>query len=340
MASVNVLSKWFPVIGYKNKIIVGKLFKSLIDKIKGSPTLGLSDIKESFDRGLNELAKECNANIFQMKSSGSGAFIGGISLSYSVFGQLRNVDLLSDLIMCYLYVDFILDSPSSQNSSSESNDSKKLLTNVSKIIQSDIINLSKGLPLDKSLEDLHPTFKLYRRMTQGDLTKIKLTLDLFTTEIKSVKIQNRSDLPRDTYLKLCQEKGESTTLIIAAVLGIDLSCPKMIEQIKLIGYAGQLMDDIIDIFDDMKDGITSIATYDYQNNGNIDDLFNFAFSLIDQFDPMFIILRYGLMLTLAHSVSRPYHIVTPELRRKVDPYIYLDYRYGDSLENILFSLVS
>lgn len=314
---------------------MGNLFKKLIDKIKGSSILGLSDIKNSFDQGLDELVRECKADTFQMRSSGSGAFIGGISLSYSMFGCLRNVNFLTDLIMCYLYIDFILDSPKSSPE-----DLTKLLTDVNTIIQSDIINLTNKVPLDESLERLHPTFKLYRRMTQGDLTKVKLTLDLFNTEIKSVKIQSRSDLPRDTYLELCREKGESTTMIIAAVLGVDLSCSKMREQIKLIGYAGQLMDDIIDIFDDMKDNITSIATYDYRRDGNIDNLFNFTFSLIDQFDGTFTILRYGLMLTLAHAVSRPQHIVTPELRRKIDPYIYLDYRYGSPLEDILFSLVS
>ena len=328
-----ILSRWFPYIGYKNKIRVGTFVKNLVSSwtrsnetnflTSGAPGESINEITEALEGCLTQ-----NVDTSILKVSAIGCYLSGWMLGFSYFGYNRNINELTNLVRCYLHVDFILDSSSDEMK-------KDLIEKVGKILTSDLQNLRAGHDVDPDLEHLHPSFKFYRRMVDKKLERVERLFDLFRSEVKSVKIQSSNDLPRETYLEMAREKGEHTGLLFAAVLDVPITDnEENFKQFKLMGYACQLLDDIVDLFKDQADGITTIATHDLEKFGNIDELFKLTLRLVDQFDPLYNFIRYGFMMVLTHAVSRPDNIFSLELRRLVDPYIYIDYRYFGEIEGM------
>lgn len=321
-----ILAKWFPVIGYKNKELVARFVRQLISYAKTSDILKLIQPIEKIPQ-IDTTAEKA-----ELYASGAACYIVGTLLYLSHYNtiSIEISNKMIDFVMCYLWVDFILDQPKE-----EFTDSLKFIIKVKDIIISDLNNLRHGRELDSELAEYHPVFKAYRKIVNGELRLVKAFYTLLVSELKSVKIQSNHNLPRDEYLKICQEKGENTSILIAEVLGVPVN-----PQIKLLGYICQIVDDIIDIQDDLNEEIQTVATYDYLNDGNVDKLYIHAFELLDSLDPTYNLLRYAFMLLLGYHSSKPDNALSKELSKKVKPYVYLDYRYTLKLNEVIAALIS
>lgn len=102
---------------------------------------------------------------------------------------------------------------------------------------------------------------------------IKLDLiEIFNAEINGVDIQNNDKLNEKDYYNIGCLKGGLTVKILHKI--IDNTINLELEQASYeIGIIMQFIDDMIDVNDDIKNNINTIATYQYIKYGNIDKLY-------------------------------------------------------------------
>lgn len=91
---------------------------------------------------------------------------------------------------------------------------------------------------------------------------------LFKAEIEGLYIQRTSKLDRETYYNIALKKGGYTMLVLQAIMQ-DTTTDNVSFQ---IGSIMQLIDDIIDTSIDKASGINTIATYDLEEKGSLDEL--------------------------------------------------------------------
>ena len=102
---------------------------------------------------------------------------------------------------------------------------------------------------------------------------IKLDLiEIFNAEINGVDIQNNDKLTEKDYHDIGCLKGGLTVKILHKIIDntINLELEKASYE---IGIIMQFIDDMIDVNDDIKNKINTIATYQYIKYGNIDKLY-------------------------------------------------------------------
>ena len=308
----NFLKKWFPVIGFKNKERIVYYINLYLHWEK----------RERLDIGLDSLQELTELSApDKVYASAASCYLGCIFLSYQTYGKIVSPGLIKDLMVCYLFLDFCLDSPDS------SEFSKEYMTKVTEIIGEDVVRLKQGVPLDPEKENYHYSFKAYRRIVKARPKILNSLLNLFALEVKSSQVQKNPNATEEDLLEICRLKGEETVMAIGILLGIDSSEE---EQLRLIGHCCQLVDDLLDIEFDIEDGINTIVTQTLRNEGVLDSLYQKLFGLLEKIAPRYFLVRYGFAMVALNTITRPKYC-SIELKKRVDRYVYLDYRYGANL---------
>lgn len=125
---------------------------------------------------------------------------------------------------------------------------------------------------------------------------IQCCIDALQVEMSTPSIQSRSNKDRqnDSLLNIALKKGGFTTRAISSLFS-DKGIPHPAS--KQPGEIIQLIDDIFDREDDIRDGIYTIAT-----ESDCNELVVMVIKMIDEMDPIYTLMKPLLMMFLAFIV--------------------------------------
>lgn len=144
--------------------------------------------------------------------------------------------------------------------------------------------------------------------------KIEALKDIYYLEIKSSQVQKNTNLDRDLYLDICENKGGATVQAIEAILGLPVS-----HDGYQLGACIQLLDDLYDVQKDINDKIITVATHDLDKYGNLDELFCYTIIKIDNLDKRYLIFKIGLLEMLIALIATMSENFSDQLIDMIDP---------------------
>ncbi len=269
-----------------HKWIPSKLDEKTNDKIISAFYTFLLGINFSpLVNNFNDRIKEINYDFVDgAKESGALCFFGSIIMSLLQLGYINNIDNLFTFSSCYILIDHYIDDDTIEmkdkiNTIKQLNSFIKLKTSVS------------NNPIIQAISD-----KYIEMITLLPKSEPYLK-DLFDIEIKTMLLQTKDNLTRDEYLEICESKGGITCLAIQSLLEL-----KITDDEYNLGACIQLVDDILDIDDDIKTRINTIATYDYKKYNNIDNLIVYTINRIDNMSSKYNMFKIILIIELILAV--------------------------------------
>ncbi len=215
--------------------------------------------------------------------------------------------------------------------------------------QLDRVERKKGIQLMYSLledpfqnlESHHSFFniiaKVYRQMiTRCPQVKNKM-YKLFQTEIDGLKIQDNGDLTRDEYYNIAIKKGIYTIDVLRKITGS--TCKKIKEASRNLGVITQLLDDSLDVFDDQRNGIHTIATYEKKNHATLDALWMDIAKRINDIPPNFNVFKLIYGAFAVYLPDRQSEIYSKNIRNMTTSHNLFDYKCGCDAENLLITTI-
>ena len=285
---------------------------------------------EFIQNNIHTLDDLLNRHInYDMYISGTIFFMSACILDITINGKLKYRNRIMSLVLLYIMVDNIFDN-------SSPTEIKSFISDIRRVIESDLFKIENQQPLDDSLLSLHPSVKYYRKMVGYNKNVIIAVRQMFEYEVDSVKFQASNAHNREDYLKMAHLKGSQSLKLLYHIIAVN---PTELEEKEFgqIGHCCQLVDDMMDYQDDIKQNIHTIATYEYNLHGNMDQLFRETIEKLDNLSPKYNLIRYGMLLMLMFTVSK-YRMLSPSLRRRVDPYIYINYIFDTHIyDHIMIS---
>ena len=224
-------------------------------------------------------------------------------------------DHVFNFVLMYLYVDYYLD----DNNVDEEN-KKSMIKDMYKLIYDpDCI---------KCPDKMQGLLSSYKRILEVTPSCKDTMIKLFKIEVESVKIQKNHKLTRSAYMKTAFEKGGMTCVAIQSMFGSDDS-----QQCYMIGALLQLIDDMMDVYEDIEDGINTIATYDLKKYGNLDYIFLLSVNIVHSLSPVFTIFKIMLTQVLNYTVSMKNRF-SRKLKRLISPFLLLKWNKGSHAMDI------
>lgn len=325
----NHLKKWLIPLSLSKKFGMKKILELFIESLRQNNLEILSNFRTTV-KIISDLTDQKEQNV---ASAGGGCFFANILMSLSLFGVVKDVEKMSALTCCYLYLDHVMDS---KNLSEEYK--TKFVQEVKKIIT--------GEPSDSTDNVISESLRNFKIMIQHSDKNIEnrnrqLSKLLYLSQVKSTVVQSNKNLTYEDYYSMAMEKGKYTALLAASVMGLKQEdYDKFYDNLSLVGGCCQLIDDVFDVYDDIDADIESVASYCLKKDNNLDRLIVDIFRIFDAIDCKFNIIRYAFLFILTYSVSKNFNTVSSRIRLILDPYTYFDYKTGLNLENIIVSAFS
>lgn len=151
-------------------------------------------------------------------------------------------------------------------------------------------------------------------------------IKLFEAEIEGLTIQKDSSMSREKYYDIAVKKGGYTMQVLQHIVGNN--DPSITEASYHIGTIMQLIDDSVDVLADQKNGIHTIASYDLQNKGNLNELWIDIMNRIRHIDSRFTIFIILYTIFAVYLPDRIKDCYTAEMRQLTNPINLFDYTYG------------
>lgn len=266
-----------------------------------------------FSPALNQFRKriqEINYDFTEgAKSSGAICFFGSVIMSLLQLGYINNMEELFTFSSCYILTDHYLDDAT--------------ITMEKKIKTIKQINIFiKNVGENTEMEQIDsPLIRAVADKYIEMVTKIPGSephlKELFHAEVKTMYLQTHDNLDRDTYLDICEWKGGLTCNAIQSLLGLEITNSEY-----TLGACIQLVDDMLDINDDIHLNINTIATYDYQKDGNLDRLLIYTVNRIDEMENRYAFFKPILFLGLVLAVHTNRDKYSSEIIKIINPFIH------------------
>jgi len=182
----------------------------------------------------------------------------------------------------------------------------------------------------KLIPDIDPILitiaDIYHRLCIRCPSAKKSIITLFKAEIEGLSIQKDNSLSREKYYDIALRKGGYTVQLLQTIVGnkekeIDNAAYK-------IGEIMQVLDDMLDVMSDQKNGINTIATYDLTNKGCLDELWIDTIKRINEIDTRFTIFKILYTIFAVYIPDRIPQAYSPLLRSYTKPINIFDYGYG------------
>jgi len=254
---------------------------------------------------------------FELLLCGMMCFYGCVLLSISQFGEIRNVNDLFKFTALYLYVDHYLD-----NISVSIEEKKKVLSKMKSVL----IN-----PKRLSDEDCLEISEYERRrlifatdMLVDLIEKYDILNDLknvFYFQVKGLQIQGRKDYSEEEYIEIL-EKSSYSVFAIQSILGGSKT-----EKEYQIGRCVQLIDDFVDVYKDMDEGINTYATYCLKRDGILDNYINYMNTQIDKLYCSYNAVKPFMYGIIAYCVTK-HKDISVELKQDLQRYSIIDHSTG------------
>lgn len=233
------------IIKICDKWILKKDFPDLDKLYKEIKEVDFNPLIKAFTSRLEKIP--CNFSKSE-QVSGSICFFGGVFTSLLYYGYIEEMEGLFTFALCYMLIDHFLDDDKISIEEKEKS-MKEIYGFITKGVISENRLIQAAADRYLSLVERVPKCKEY-------------VIRLFKSELEGVKIQRQNNLSREIYLKIAEEKGGLTAATIGSIIGLTEES----ESMKL-GALIQYVDDLIDIEDDTRLDIMTLARYDLRNDG-------------------------------------------------------------------------
>lgn len=184
--------------------------------------------------------------------------------------------------------------------------------------------------LHETMELIDPVLKViaqtYHKLLQRCPAAKPTIIKLFQAEISGLSVQQDGTRSRDDYYSTALNKGGYTMQVLQHIVGD--TDPEITKASHHIGTVMQLVDDSVDVLADQAAGIHTIATYDLETKGHLDDLWLDIMQRISQISPKFTLFIMLYTVFTVYLPDRTESAYNEEIRRKVTPLNMFDYHYG------------
>jgi len=292
----SILSEWSPYISHQNIYNfnewladenINNILKLMIDAYLKSISSFIPNLLYTVGNGNNMLV------------SGLLCFFGQIILYMCQNKKLNKevIDKCRDFTLLYLYVDYYLDT--------KEIDKCKLKKMKEMIFD----------PFMDNIPDMEDMVSAYRRILNNNTDECKIKMiEVFLTEVEGMSYQKNPNLTSEHYLDIAERKGGTTSLAINSMFTEDTN--KYSDVVYIIGSIIQLLDDMMDVSLDMKQGIHTIATHELSKYGNMDRLWCYTVLKIDTITPPFIIFKFLMCEILTYILGHRHEHFTYKLKRR------------------------
>jgi hypothetical protein len=192
--------------------------------------------------------------------------------------------------MLYLYLDYFID-----DSSRSEDDKRSFIATIHSILQGDGSECERRARASALYIDMIDS---YDKIVAGRPDVKSRLLDVFNSEVLGYMVQHNSLLNRSQYMSTALDKGGSTCLAIAQMLGLEIGGSYR------LGSCIQLIDDMFDVYDDMDNDIHTVATSELSTYGDMDRLWCFTVHKVDKvcdtyaaFKPLLIAMLQYIVIT-------------------------------------------
>lgn len=225
--------------------------------------------------------------------SGLFAFTG--SVLYSRLKGVGEKDIgILHFILLYINLDYILDDPKF-NQEEKEQIVKECYLYLDTLDKSNIIN-SFTLASIKSLDYL---------LKETDVS-IETLRECFIEEQKSCNIQTKENISREKLYKICISKAQTCLKIIVEILNVE---EKYMMELATLS---QLIDDMLDAYDDSLVGIQTVVTHDIKN-GDLTTLILDLIGMIEKIPSVY--MKIGVTYcVITYAATCPY---LPESWREI-----------------------
>lgn len=217
--------------------------------------------------------------------SGLFAFVG--SVLYSRLKGVGEKDIgLLHFALLYINLDYILDDPNFDQTEKEQivRECYFYLDTLDATKISNPLTLASIRSLDYLLQETNVTIETLRAC--------------FIEEQKSCHVQTAKNVTRDKLYKICTSKAQTCLKIIVEVLNVEE------QYITELSTLSQLIDDLLDAYDDSLIGIQTVVTHDIKNG----DLTTLIIDLIEMIEKIpSVYMRIGITYCIiTYAATTPY----------------------------------
>ena len=154
-------------------------------------------------------------------------------------------------------------------------------------------------------------------------------INIFNVQIKGHINQKFSNLDREVYYKISADKGGYTSQVLSHIF--EMKDSKDIEYSYDIGVIVQLLDECSDIREDRLNNIYTIAIYDLDNKGFLDDICIDMINRISILGNKYTIIKIMLTYYVILLISKNPQYYSSKLKNLIKPYNifqYIDEKHG------------
>ena len=237
--------------------------------------------------------------------SGSVCFFGGVITSLLHYGFIEELEGLFTFALCYMLIDHYLD-----DNTISAEEKKKSMKDI-------YLFIYKGVKCENN-HLIAAAADRYLSLIERVPRCREYILKLFDSELRGVEIQGKTDLPRETYLEIAEEKGGLTAAAIGSIIGLTDEKIQN-ESMKLGSLIQTPCDDLLDVEDDRKLGIYTLVRYDI-DHGGLDRHIYESIIKIENLSPVYNFFKVILLTGIILGVHDNPYSVSEDLFCTLSPY--------------------
>lgn len=309
------IQNWIPILSPKDRDdLLVKLRQYNCDSVIDLFIIKLLPHIDAFD--LSDSSSE------ELLSSGLICFCGAILFSMCKFNEVRKLDSIFDLTLLYMLVDHYLD-----NSKIDEQNKKSTITKMLLLLDNPELDGTE----DKFIIEIVRT---YNRLRTNCPTSHNWLKKVFLAEVDGVKIQQNASLDRCNYLEIAEKKGGLTSVAIQSLYSNEIT-----DYDYDLGACIQLIDDMLDVYEDAKNGINTIATHDLQTTGKLDELLYYTIGKVYDLPSVFNAYKPIMMGVILYLVSKNEGF-SPIVVWYMKPLMLADYGKGLDAMELLNTIIN
>lgn len=255
-------------------------------------------------------------NLRDQTSLGSGFLSLSFSFLYKCYNDGKNDDTESiyDYIILYMLMDQYIDDINMDDW--KKNDVIKQMV----ILISDPYQYKNMKLIDPILENMSI---IYIKLINKHPNIKKSFINLFNIQIIGNIKQKKTTLSREEYYDLSINKGMYTNNILGNIIGIIGEDEILIN--NELGIIAQLLDECADVKDDISSNIYTIAIYDLDNIGYLDNIIIDIIERVDKLDNKYCIYKILYTYIVIYIITQNPNFFSKKLTYLIDYYDIFTY---------------